>query len=153
MPDIRDFLPPLPWEGPPVPKGLIRSKYVEFGEDSLYKYFLIFLPTEYFSLRGWKIPSNVITADGASFGQTSRAVTAATFEEGAVKYVESIRDPLHGWRNIIFDKFALQIHAGASRDVKIFPVDDIIEECIEKAKRIPGKLTPEFFARRGIGEA
>lgn len=26
MPDPRDFLPQLPWEGPPIPRRLIRSK-------------------------------------------------------------------------------------------------------------------------------
>lgn len=29
MPDIKDFLPPPPWEGPPVPRGLANRGYFQ----------------------------------------------------------------------------------------------------------------------------
>jgi len=142
-------------EGKPVPqevledypdlKGMKTPSPTGIMEESPYKYFLVFLPTEYFLLLGWRIPSNVVTVGGESFGQTSRAVTAATFEEGAIKYIESIRNPLYGWRDLKFDKFALQIHAGTDRNVNVFLVDDIIEKYVQT---IPKGIKLEFFARR-----
>ena len=41
MPDFKDFLPPLPWEGPPLPKYFhgnsrkLRDKLVEAGWGEL----------------------------------------------------------------------------------------------------------------------
>jgi len=36
MPDLTDFLPMPPWEGPPLPRGLVRqakgNPYMELGE-------------------------------------------------------------------------------------------------------------------------
>lgn len=109
--------------------------------------YVVFLPVSYYIQKRWIIPSNVANVGGMAYAQTSRLVTSPIgFEDAARKYIASIRNPLHGWRDVDFDTFVLQRRYYSDRTVKMFSVDEIIENYMATLSGRP--LTPEFFERR-----
>ncbi len=121
-----------------------------------YKAYRVFLPVAYLTSIRWTITNtkSVIAVDGIDYAPTGRIVTSNIgYEDAAIKYIESIRDVLHGWRSLAFDRFVLVIQYHQDRSALPFYTDDIIEKDISRKEEAAAKhgshITTEFFARRG----
>ncbi len=121
---------------------------------SEFKAYLVHYPQEYWQFKGWKFESPAVMIDGISYGATSRVVTSDKlgidgFDEAAQKFIGSIRDTLHGWRDVGFDRFALQIQWHGDSTAKVYMVDSEVDIYIAGKVHESPYLTKEFFARRG----
>ena len=121
-----------------------KKPAIPLGEFISY---VVFLPVSYFASEGYKVPFNIITLDSVKYGQTSRLIASNIgFGDAAMKYIASIRNPLHGWKDVGFDAFMLQRQYYQDRTAIAFSVDEIIEQYV--ATFVGKPITPEFFERR-----